>query len=495
MLPKYPHQFIYWWLITTPKYLFTLVKRFIVLINSKISFTLNLSLLFTPLFGDYTVIGRFIGFVTRLFEIVFGIIIVGTLTVVAITLPITWWISPIWIFIEYKFWLVPVLICEYLMWHIASSETPSKRIAQTTIDNYESASRPLTLTYLKELTKDRQKGIKKIGDSKNIKELLKTTELDKTDLIQKLATIPSLDITKLPEKSLEIANLSKARYLEPECVFLAFLSLIPNADSLLATYGITLSLVTKTTLWIIQEREMLDKLFIWQPDYEMVFTGGTGKGMTGRVTPFLDSMSADYTKEAISGGYKRYTVREKEIKKIAELLSGSNENLLIVGDPGCGKTSIIKGIAYKIMEGTSYSALNNKRIVSMELSGIVSGTKGIGEISEKIKYAIREAKGSGDIILFIDEIHTLIAGGSNSPEISAIYSILEPELAGGKIKFIGATTIQNYRKYIEPNGAFARLFNILEVEEASKEETLEILKYDVREYQSKKNIFITYPAL
>jgi len=202
-------------------------------------------------------------------------------------------------------------------------------------------------------------------------------------------------------------------------------------------------------------------------------------------------MSEDFTKQAKKGGYERFTVRENSIKKIGEMLSGSNENILVIGDPGSGKTSLVKGIAYKIIEGTEYKSLKNKRIVSIELSGMIGGTASSGQLAQKINDAIKEAQSSRDIILFVDEIHTLVSGG----EGSLIYSILEPILSSGTIQFLAATTKQNYRKYIEPNGAFSRLFNLLELEPATKEETLSILKFDVEEIETKRGLFVTYPAL
>jgi ATP-dependent Clp protease ATP-binding subunit ClpA len=452
--PRYPHLFLFWWLVSAPKYLFTFVKRIIVLVNSQISFTLNIKLLFTPLFGDYTIIGHFIGFVVRVFEIVFGTIIVGMLSIISLLLPAVWWIFPVLLFLVHDLLIIPFTLVTFLAWNYSQKNVPIKKVIEVDESDIERAARPETIRFLNLLKDNGSNAIKQIAEAPEIAYLLKKAELFNPEFISTLATTPNIDIALIKKKSYEYAKEWNLRYIEPEVILAAFISAIPNADTILATYGSNLDLVIKTTNWVVSDREFLDKIYIWQPDYETMITGGTGKGMTGRVTPYLDSMSEDFTKGAIRGNYKRYTVREPTIKKMAELLGGSNENILIIGEPGSGKTSLVRGLAYKIMEGTNYKSLNNKRIVSMELSGIVSGTSGIGEIAEKLKRAIREAKGSGDIILFIDEIHTLIAGGAGHPEISALYSILEPELASNTIQFVGATTKQNYRKYIEPNGAF-----------------------------------------
>ena len=222
---------------------------------------------------------------------------------------------------------------------------------------------------------------------------------------------------------------------------------------------------------------------------------GFGHGLTGRVTPRLDSISEDYTAKVKSGRLKNIVGREKEIEKIAQYLGGANENILMVGAPGCGKTSLIMGLAHMIMHGTKYKTLQNKRIISIDLGSMIAGLKTSGDIAQRLKAALDEATLSRDIIIFVDEINTLASAISESGENSSIYSLLEPYLSSNDLQFIGATTIENYRKYIEPFGSFARLFEIIEIPESSPEDTLDILKYIANKFETRYNVTITMPAL
>ncbi|OGC70004.1 hypothetical protein A2415_01440 [candidate division WWE3 bacterium RIFOXYC1_FULL_39_7] len=495
-LLKPPHLFVYWWAIKTPKRIFTLLKRILLIINNHLSFTINLRLIFTPLFGDYTIIGRSIGFTVRIFEIFFGSIFVIVMSIAALVAPVIWLLLPAAIFIQYKIVLFPVLLLTYLVWSIYTRDAPEKRVSECTEEDCLKAFRPAVKNIYDKLQDNPRTSLEQLLNTKEVYYLLRKLELQNVEFVEKFQNAPHYNFSQLLPNLYTFAKATGTRYVEIEHLFVALIKTLPNYELFLSTFGTKIDSIERGVRWTLEEKEELSKMYIWQDDFESLILGGTGKGMTGRVTPLLDSMSEDFTKMAIKGGYTRFTVRENSIKKLGEMLSGSNENILIIGAPGCGKTSLVRGIAYKVMQGTQFKSIVNKRIVSLQLAGILTGTRTVGEIAERLRYAISEAKSSGDIILFIDEIHTLVTGGGDkSPEVAAIYSLLEPELSSNTIQFIGATTIQNYRKYIEPNGAFSRLFNILEIDEASVDETIGILKYVIREIEKKKKILVSYKAV
>lgn len=313
---------------------------------------------------------------------------------------------------------------------------------------------------------------------------------------QKILEAPSIDKSDLLAKAYDYAKKDGTRFIEIEHIFLAFLSGIPKVDTILSVFNSNLTTIEEISSWIVTEREELCKLHFWQEDYKLPVMGGIGKGMTGRVTPALDSVSEDLTKKAQKGLIRSIVGRETEVKKVAEMLSGTNKNVLLIGEPGSGKTSIVRGIAHKVVGGIEYPALKFKRIVSIESGSLIAGTKTTGDIAQKVKNIMDEVDKSGDIILFVDEIHTLVAGasGESGGEVSNIFSILEPHIRSN-IQFIGATNMENYRKYIEPNGSFARLFEIVEIPPASKEDTLQILKSKCKSFEKDYSITITYPAL
>ncbi len=491
-----PHLFAQWWFITIPRKIALVIKRIMQMLNKQLSFTINVRLLFTPLFGDYTVIGRFIGFVIRIFEIFFGIFIMGAMAILYPILPLVWLVFPVIVYYEYGSVALLIPLFGYIVWLIGNQNTPEKTVKECSDKNFTKSIRPSTKRILVSLPTNPQNTINKLARNQKIKTLMRRLELDATNFIEKLTEATFMDLDKLDIKAFEFAQVAQATYVAEISVFIALIKSIRDVEIFLAAFNTKILTIENGTKWIIKERNYKYQKHIWQDDFQGLVLGGFGKGMTGRVTPFLDSMSEDYTKSALRFGFEKNAVRQKAIVRLAELLSSSSENILIVGEPGSGKTSVVKGMAYEIMRGTSHKSLWNKRIVSLELSGILAGTTTAGEIAQKLKSAIWEARASGNIILFIDEIHTLMAGsGGANPEVSTIFNLLEPELSSGGIQFIGATTSQNYRKYVEPNGAFARLFHLYELEEATFEETFKILEFNVYELERKKNIFITYTSL
>ena len=495
-LPKGPHKFVYWWGVEAPLKIVSIIQRLMLIVNSRIAFTVNLRLFFTPLFGDYTLIGRFVGFVVRLFEIIFGVAVLGMLLISVLTAPIMWWLSPLFLFEFNKYLVIPAILAIYIVWNFVYKSKPDEKLKNTNERTRINAVRPKARKFYDKLMQNQRDGFIELFIDLEIKYLLGKSELLSDTFKNKILESPDIDKTQILNKAFEYAKKNKSRYIELEQIFNASISLVPRIENILDSLNSNIGVLESTADWIIEKRESLSQTYIWNDDFNAVFTGGIGKGMTGRVTPFLDSISTDFTRDAQMGKFQRYIILEKQIKKIGEILTNSHENILIIGEAGSGKTSLVRGIAYKIIEGIEYKSLNNKRVVSIDLTGIFGGTSNFGQVSEKVERAISEAQRSGDIIIFIDEIHNVIAGeNSNNPGISSVYSILEPYLESGKIQFIAATNISNYRKYIEPNGSFSRLFNIVEIPEASKEETLQILKFNALELEKRYKIIVTYPAL
>ena len=212
-------------------------------------------------------------------------------------------------------------------------------------------------------------------------------------------------------------------------------------------------------------------------------------------TPILNQYGEDITEKAEEGKFDNIIGREKEIERMIEILSRrTKNNPCLVGEPGVGKTAIVEGLAEKIIIGDVPQNLREKRIVSIDLSSMVAGTKYRGDFEDRIKKALAEVRKAGDIILFIDEIHTIVGAGAAEGAIDAA-NILKPLLARGEIQLIGATTLEEYRKYIEKDSALERRFSIVKVDEPTETETIEIL-YGIRDkYEAHHNVKITDDAI
>ena len=193
-------------------------------------------------------------------------------------------------------------------------------------------------------------------------------------------------------------------------------------------------------------------------------------------TPTLDQYSRDLTAMAADGKLDPVVGREKEIARLIQILSRrTKNNPCLVGEPGVGKTAIVEGLAQRIVSGMVPDSVKNKRVVVLDLSGMVAGSKYRGEFEERIRNVINEVRSNQGILLFIDELHTIIGAGGAEGALDAS-NILKPSLSRGEIQLIGATTLEEYRKYIEKDAALERRFQPVTVEEPSEEETLEILK-------------------
>ena len=208
------------------------------------------------------------------------------------------------------------------------------------------------------------------------------------------------------------------------------------------------------------------------------------KGKQGSTTPTLDQYSRDLTAMAADGNLDPVVGRDKEIARLIQILSRrTKNNPCLVGEPGVGKTAIVEGLAQRIISSMVPESVKNKRVVVLDLSGMVAGSKYRGEFEERIRNVINEVRSNQGILLFIDELHTIIGAGGAEGALDAS-NILKPSLSRGEIQLIGATTLEEYRKYIEKDAALERRFQPVIVEEPSEEETIEILK-GLRPYYEK----------
>ncbi|NLC07568.1 MAG: ATP-dependent Clp protease ATP-binding subunit [Syntrophomonadaceae bacterium] len=220
-----------------------------------------------------------------------------------------------------------------------------------------------------------------------------------------------------------------------------------------------------------------------------------GRSQQGSKTPVLDQFSRDLTAYAKDGKLDPVIGRDKEIERVVQILSRrTKNNPVLVGDPGVGKTAIAEGLAQRIIKKEVPEILTDKRVLALDLSSVVAGTKYRGEFEERLKKIVDEIRNAGNVIIFIDELHTLIGAGGAEGAIDAA-NILKPALARGELQCIGATTLDEYRKHIEKDPALERRFQPIIVEEPSVEETIKIL-YGLRDrYEAHHRVKITDEAI
>ena len=227
-------------------------------------------------------------------------------------------------------------------------------------------------------------------------------------------------------------------------------------------------------------------------------TSGQGQGQSSRTntkTPTLDNLGVDLTNAARSDKLDPVVGRDQELQRVIQILSRrTKNNPVLVGEPGVGKTAIVEAMAQMIAKGDVPDTLQNKRLVTLDMGSLVAGTKYRGEFEERLKKVIEEIKSSGNCVLFIDEIHTLVGAGAAEGAVDAS-NILKPSLARGELQCIGATTLDDYRKYVERDPALERRLQPVRVEEPSSDETVDILMGVKERYEDHHNVTYTDDAI
>jgi ATP-dependent Clp protease ATP-binding subunit ClpC len=212
-------------------------------------------------------------------------------------------------------------------------------------------------------------------------------------------------------------------------------------------------------------------------------------------TPTLNQYGRDFTQMASDNKFDPVVGRDKEIERVIQILSRrTKNNPCLVGDPGVGKTAIVEGLAQEIASGNVPEMLKNKRVVSLDISSLIAGSKYRGEFEDRIKKVLDEVRAVGNVILFIDELHTIIGAGGAEGAMDAS-NILKPSLARGEIQIVGATTLNEYRKYIEKDGALERRFQPVKVDEPSEEDAVKMLKCLRDKYEAHHSVKITDSAI
>ena len=345
----------------------------------------------------------------------------------------------------------------------------------------------LLLGLLKEKDGIAAKVLNKLGVTEDILES-KIVEIEgKND-------IGTSDVTLSPrskqilELSGAFANKLKTNYIGTEHILIAMIKETDCvASRLLTTLSVNMQKVFVDTLIAMGEDANL-----YREEFQ---NGRPGKKKNNEGTPTLDQYSRDLTQLATEGALDPVVGREEEIQRVIQILSRrTKNNPCLIGEPGVGKTAIVEGIAERIVSGLVPDSVQGKRVVSLDLSGIVAGSKYRGEFEERIKKVIQEVTKAGNVLLFIDELHTIIGAGGAEGAIDAS-NILKPALARGEIQILGATTITEYRKYVEKDAALERRFQPVTVEEPGEEQTVTILKGLRGKYEAHHHVKITDEAV
>lgn len=348
--------------------------------------------------------------------------------------------------------------------------------------------------------------LKSLGVSSQ--ELRKQIEQSVSISTRKINNLANIPLVKQAEKTLKLtyleAKVFKAPQIGTEHLLLCILKDNDNiVTKTLGKYGVNYDAVKNELENYLSNPHTIENATAGDDDdaEETNFgaAGGSGAakkpGESKSKTPVLDNFGRDLTKMAEEGKLDPVVGREKEIERVSQILSRRKKNNpILIGEPGVGKSSIAEGLALRIIQRKVSRVLFNKRVVTLDLASLVAGTKYRGQFEERMKAVMNELEKSPDVILFIDEIHTIIGAGGASGSLDAS-NMFKPALARGEIQCIGATTLDEYRQYIEKDGALERRFQKVIVEPATQEESLQILNNIKGKYEDHHNVKYTDEAL
>jgi len=486
---RIPH----FWYVRCPRWFFPFLKRVSLVVEDRLAILLMARLLFTPLFHDPSIVGRLLSFFYRLLRVVGGALCLVFCCVLLLALFLCWLaFPPLCLYQAFKapsyFILLLLAAVGVLLWQLRH---PRRRISEVKNQPVIKIEEIATRKVLRVSQFDSLRFLTIAHRFPRLNELLRRLEIK----LPLRISAPALQVfrdKKVWEIAFREAVETGADYLQLEHLFFGVLG-FEEMREVVSNLGLKIEDVHEVIKWLSQQERWKHPPRIWDPNFEFKSHGGVNRSMLARVTPILNQYSTDLTVEAQEGRLPRVIGKEKVLEKMLTILSRAEKNnVLLLGKPGCGKTVTVGGIAQKIIEGGADPVLWDKRLVRLDISSLLAGAKTRGEIEGRLVEIIKEIKAAGNIILFIDEIHNLV---SHDATAASVFAALEPHFSDPQLPLIGTDTFESYRRFIEPQAAFARIFEIVELPEANFEQTLEVLKYEAFRLEREREILISYPAL
>lgn len=464
-----------------PDALATFIRTYlhtIALLEEDLAVGLMWRLLFTPLFHDSSFVGRILSFFFRLTRVLVGLVAYLLASLVIVVLALSWFSLPILLFISRAGFLPKFLLLLGIAIFIERVLfNPRKKVWQIRVGKdifLASKLKPSDINW-------------SLTNSEEVKELLDSLELDPAGL-----DFPSLPLTdQVLDQVLSLAKGAGAKYATGGFFWTGMLLQIPAIDQRLLKYDLKSEDFITALNFLERRRNSARMINIWDEDFSIKHLKGVNRGWLGSPTPALDSVSTDLTKQATEQGFPDFIGREGVVSEVVTILSQEKDkNVLLVAQPGAGRTALVDFLAKLIVKGDAPKALAIKRLVSLDLSKLLSGVVGEGDLAQRIKEVFGEV--GEDIIIFVDEIHALgmgDAGGSLN-----LFSLMQPYLESGKFQFIASTDPKNYQRILEKNSSLARIFNKIELPTASSDDTTKILQEKALDLE-KNGLTITSRAI
>ncbi len=485
-----------WWYKDAPLHFPYLLRNINLIWEDLLAIRLMARFLFVPLFHDTTIWGRVLSILYRFGRIAVGVISLILVDIIFILLFIFWLIAPFYlIYLGLKgIIILGLLVFVYALWGKGGAREKIRDLrGQVNFDSLASADLKKILSDSKTTyevlisllrSPSFQKILIRLGFSRDA--LIAEIEKNKERLTEAFEPENSRHLTL--EKAVALSSYE----INPAHLFLVILDTSKVFKEIITRFDLKPEYADEAVAWS-EELGLPHTVRIWDKDFHFKGLAGVNRTLEGTVTPTLNNFIRDLTAEAQKGVLPKVVERKEIVDRIALILSRDSENnVVLIGELGCGKTYLVYGLAEKIILGGAPHSLLFKRVVELDYTALLEGTKTEGEILARMKKIIEELEYSGNIILYLDEIQNLISGEASK---NAIYSALEPHLASAKFQIIASTSYANYHTTLEQNKEFANLFQKVEVPQASEGESLAILKIAAASFEKKQKVMISFPAL
>jgi len=477
-------HFPLWWFKYSPQQFLRLTKNLIIFLDNKLAVSLMARLMFIPLFHDTSFLGRILSLIFRFIRVIIGSIIVVISILALVFWFLVWFISPILLvgYFPQFGWLVLLAFWLFDFYRQLKTSLTITADTQPQPDEIKQYCSQSAQSLLSQSGKDSQKLLSLLLADNQVNNLLQRLEI-----INK--TISKIRPPFIISDWLNSAFIEAQKLKSPYLTSLHLLLVILKQEQF--HYRKALD----TIKWLQNQQYWQKTLFFWDKDYHLRPMGGINRGWTGVPTPVLDKYSQDLTLQAHKNQLPEIIAKKDQLDQLIKILSRKRQNnAVIIGQPGCGKTTLIKGLAQEIIRGVQAESLKFKRLVNLDASKLAAGADS-AELNQRLMKIIEEISRSQNIILFVDEVHNLAFINQDQPETSDVFIALEPHLSQGEFQFIGATSTVNFKKYIEPNQSFARLFETIELPPATPQQTWHILSYIAWKLEKSEQVIITTTAI
>ncbi len=468
-------------------------------LEEDLAVTLMIKLLWVPMFHDLSFIGRILSFFFRLFRIFLGFFAMALATVTLVIAAIFWFISPILLFLKDLNILGIMLVIAALGFFLIHILThPHKKVWEI---------KDPTDLWKASWLKPKDLSPEKLLKTPEVQNILKYLEIDQSSVLSKLVTDqqktdqpttenrqPKTDNSIVYQQAFSLAKKSGSTYIGPRHFFVAMIKNTFGIDEILLKNNLEMSDFELVLTYMEKKRLKWRLVYLWNDDFAIHHLKGVNRGWLGSPTPNLDLFSNDLTRMAGKVGYPDFIGRETTVSEIINILSQENaRNVILVAPPGSGKSALVNFLAKRIVSGDAPATLAIKRIVSLDLTKLMSGIESQGQLAERVKSIFEDITYTQNVILVVEEIHNLGIGEAGA--MFNLYSLMLPYIESFNIQFIGTTEPENYTRIIEKQGAFARLFTKVVLPPATDIETMQILEDKSIDIEKNRKIRVSYLAI